>query len=195
MSNPDQEMNASDLLISRLATTADCESLAVLINNSYRSELACQGWTNENDLIDGLRTNVDDLQKIINATKSIILIFFDQTKQILIGCIHLQDKSEIKTAYLGMLAVRPDLQTRGYGKFILSVAEKYSISKWNVDYTELKVIIQRTELIDYYNRRGYTEVGQHQPFQPSAFGYPKRDDLELCTMRKFVKMSEEKIST
>jgi ribosomal protein S18 acetylase RimI-like enzyme len=195
MSNPDQEMNASDLLISRLATTADCESLAVLINNSYRSELACQGWTNENDLIDGLRTNVDDLQKIINATKSIILIFFDQTKQILIGCIHLQDKSEIKTAYLGMLAVRPDLQGRGYGKFILSVAENYARRKYNVDYIELTVLIERRELIAYYNRRGYTETGQHRSFHPSSICHPKRDDLQICTMRKFVKMDEGIITT
>jgi ribosomal protein S18 acetylase RimI-like enzyme len=90
-----------------------------------------------------------------------------------------------------MLAVRPDLQTRGYGKFILSVGEQYAISKWNVDYMEISVIRQRTELIGYYNRRGYTDTGHRQPFHPSTFCYPKRDDLELCTMRKCVKMGGE----
>jgi ribosomal protein S18 acetylase RimI-like enzyme len=189
-------MSASDLLTYRLATVADCDSLAILVNDSYRSELAYQGWTNENELVDGLRTTLDDLLNIINTIQSVILVFFDKTEpQILVGCVHLKHKSEVKTAYLGMFVVRPDLQSRGYGKFIMSVAEEYVISKWNVDYIELTVISQRPELVAYYNRRGYTDIGQRRPFHPSAYCHPKRDDLELCTMRKCLKRSEEKIST
>jgi len=188
-------MAASDLLTYRLATVADCDSLALLVNNSFRSELAQQGWTNENELVDGLRTNSDGLQNIINTTKSIILVFFDKTEQILIGCVYLKPKLEIQTAHLGMLVVRPDFQTKGYGKFIMSVAEKYARNEWNVDYIELTAIVQRTELIGYYTRRGYIDTGQRKPFHGSASSFPKRDDLELCTMRKSVKISEEKIST
>src|SRR5690349_294639 len=98
-------MSDSHLLTYRVATVADCESLAILINNSYRSELACHGWTNENELVDGSRTNAEALHQIINSTKSVILVFFDKTEQILTGCVHLKHKPEIKTAYLGMLAV------------------------------------------------------------------------------------------
>lgn len=188
-------MNDSDLLTYRVATAEDCDSLSILINNSYRSDLACQGWTNENELMEGSRTNSDSLHNIINETKSIILVFFDKTEQILTGCVHLKHKSETNTAYLGMLVVRPDLQTRGYGKFIMSVAEKYSRTKWNIEYIELTAIIQRPELISYYNRRGYTDTGEHKPFQPSASSHFKRDDLELCTMRKCLKINEEKISS
>jgi hypothetical protein len=41
----------SDPLACRIATTADCDSLATLINSSYRGELAHQSWTNENDIV------------------------------------------------------------------------------------------------------------------------------------------------
>jgi len=179
-------MNASDMLIYRVATVDDCDSLANLINISYRNEPTCQGWTNENELISGLRTNSDTLRSIINSDESLILVFFDEIEKMLIGCVHLQHKSEIKTAYLGMLTVRPDLQTKGYGKFILFTGERYATTKWNIDYIELTVIIQRTELIDFYNRRGYIDTGQRLPFPSTQFHHPKRDDLELCIMRKFI---------
>ncbi len=180
-------MNASDMLIYRVATVDDCDSLANLINISYRNEPTCQGWTNENELIDGLRTTSDTLRNIINSNESVVLIFFDEIKQILIGCVHLQHKSEMKMAYLGMLSVRPDLQTRGYGKFILSTGEKYAQDQWNIDFIEITVVIQRTELIDFYNRRGYNDTGQRLPFPSTQFGHPKRDDLQFCFMRKSIK--------
>src|ERR1700722_839243 len=100
---------------------------------------------------------------MINSGKYVILIFFGEVDQILKGCINLQHQTETKTAYLGMFAVRPDLQARGYGKFILSVAENYAISNWNVAYIEMGVLIQRPELVSYYNRRGYIDTGRHQP--------------------------------
>ncbi|CAF1302340.1 unnamed protein product [Rotaria sordida] len=63
-----------------------------------------------------------------------------------------------------MLTVRPDLQTRGYGKFILSMAENYAVNKWNIDDIDMTVLIQRPELIEYYKRRGYIDTGQREPY-------------------------------
>jgi ribosomal protein S18 acetylase RimI-like enzyme len=183
-------MSICDLLTYRIASAVDCDSLVELVNISYRGELASQGWTNENELVDGLRTNKDAMDDTINNSASIILMFFEKNEQILIGCISLEHKPEIKTAYLGMLTVRPDLQVRGYGKFILSVGEKYVISNWNVDYIEMTVVIQRTELVAFYNRRGYKDIGQRQSFS-LKFGSPKQGGLEFATLKKCVKMSEE----
>lgn len=184
-------MNTSDVLISRLAKATDCKLLAGLINQSYRSEFACQGWTNENELIEGLRTNADFLMKIIDAIHSIILVFFDQNEQILTGCVCLQYKPETKTVHLCLFAVRPDLQNKGYGKLILSTAEQYCQRQWDADSIELKVIVQRAELIAYYHRRGYIETGQRQPFNPASASRVKRDDLATCAMRKSLKPTEE----
>ena len=190
----DYSMPITDLLVYRVATTSDAESLAALINDSYRSEVSKQGWTDENGLIFGPRTNENQLFNMINDGKSVFLIFSGGVDHVLKGCINVRHEAETKTANLGMFAVRPDLQNRGYGKFILSTAENYAISNWKVQKFELCVFIQRTELISYYNRRGYIDTGRRQPLRQHQMelGTILRDDLEMCTMNKFVKTDDNK---
>ncbi|CAF4210126.1 unnamed protein product, partial [Rotaria sordida] len=151
-------------LISRVATLSDCESLSLLVNSSCRGESAGQGWVSTHTFIDGQRIDIQILTDIINDKTNIILVFFDPTDKILVGCVHLQHKPALKSVHLGMLTVRPDLQTRGYGKFILSMAESYAVNKWNIDYIDMTVLIQTPELIEYYKRRGYIETGQREPY-------------------------------
>jgi ribosomal protein S18 acetylase RimI-like enzyme len=184
----------TDSLIYRVATKSDCDQLATLVNNSYRGELSHQGWTNEDNLIYIPRTNANALLDMIDSGKYVFLLFFGEQDQVLKGCIHLQHKPEDKTAYIGMFAVRPDLQARGYGKFILSIAENYAVSNWNVEFIRLSALIQRPELMEYYSRRGYIETGQRQPFrlQQVTAERTMRDDLEICTMSKCVKNEEKK---
>ncbi|CAF1383356.1 unnamed protein product [Adineta steineri] len=189
-------MNISDSLVYRVATEMDSDSLATLINNAYRSPIADQGWTNENTLVLVPRANAKSLSNMIQIGKSIMLMFFGEDDQILKGCICLSPQLESKTATIGLFAVRPDFQARGYGKFIISTAEKYAINSWNVEYIKLSAIVQRPELINYYTRRGYIDTGKREPF----FGphlTPKcvtRDDLEICTMIKCVKNEKGNIS-
>ena len=53
----------------------------------------------------------------------------------------------------------------------------------------MTVITHRTELIAYYNRRGYVDSGRREPFpmHDIKFGIPKRTDLEFCVLKKCVK--------
>ncbi|CAF2977358.1 unnamed protein product [Rotaria sp. Silwood2] len=185
----DHSKEISNSLIYRLATIDDCDSLENLINNAYRGEFSHQGWTNEDKLIPVPRTNANALFDMINNNKYSFLVFFGDVDQILKGCVNLLHKEETKTALIGMLTVRPDLQARGYGKFILSIAENYAINNWNVEYIEINSIVQRPELIAYYTRRGYIDTGRRLPFpiQLSKFDSSMRDDLEICVMRKCVK--------
>ncbi|CAF0864103.1 unnamed protein product [Adineta steineri] len=179
-----------DSLTYRVATTSDCDLLVPLINNAYRGLLSYQGWTNETELVPVSRTNPNNLLNLINTDGNIILMFFGENDQILKGCISLLHQTESKSARIGLFSVRPDLQARGYGKFILSTAENYALNNWNVEYIELSALIQRPELIAYYSRRGYIDTGKRQPFiittVPSEC--TMRDDLELCTMVKYVKI-------
>jgi hypothetical protein len=49
---------------------------------------------------------------------------------------------------------------------------------------EMTVIIQREELIAWYERRGYRPTGELRPF-PSAdprFGLPRRNDLAFAVL-------------
>jgi N-acetylglutamate synthase-like GNAT family acetyltransferase len=188
--------STSDSLVYRVATKADCDSLATLINRSYRGESAHQGWTNENEIVSGQRTNTQKVSDIIANDKSVFLMFFGEADHILKGCVNLLHKPESNTACLNTFAVRPDLQSRGYGKFILSVAENYVMSNWNVEIMELNVIIQRPELVSYYNRRGYIDTGHHEtfPIEQLKSGGALRYDLERCTMRKCLKQNEKQAS-
>ncbi|CAF1121635.1 unnamed protein product [Adineta steineri] len=171
----------------RVATPSDCDSLVMFVNNAYGGEIARQGWTNANEIIDGQRTDRNAMNVMISNSDSIILVVFNKSDNILIGCVYLQHKSDIKTAYLGMLTVHPNLQGSGYGKMILSLGENYAKDQWNVDYIEITVIVQRTELVEFYNRRGYIEIGEYQPFPPDEFGRLRRNDLQICTMKKSLK--------
>ncbi|CAF1047767.1 unnamed protein product [Rotaria sp. Silwood1] len=85
-----------------------------------------------------------------------------------------------------MLTVRPDLQTRGYGKFIISVAENFARHHWHAQLIEMSVLARRTELIAYYIRRGYNDTGRRQPYSMNdvRFGIPKKNDLEICILAK-----------
>ena len=50
----------------------------------------------------------------------------------------------------------------------------------------MTVITQRTELIAYYERRGYRRTGGTRPFpaHDDRFGIPRRDDLEFVVLSK-----------
>jgi GNAT superfamily N-acetyltransferase len=189
--------DTSDSLVYRAATAADCDSLTMLINNAYRGPLSYQGWTNEDTLIPVPRTNANALLDMINADKCVLMMFFGKNDEILKGCIYLSHKPESKSAKISCFAVRPDLQARGYGKFILSTVENYAVNNWNVEYIELTAILQRPELITYYSRRGYMDTGQRHPFPTLQLdpGCTMRDDLQVCTMLKYVKKNEEKTIT
>ncbi|CAF3406847.1 unnamed protein product [Rotaria sp. Silwood1] len=187
-------MDTSDSLIYRVATTSDCDSLSALINSSYCGELSHQGWTNADAIILPPRTSADTLFNMIDSGKYVFLMFFGENDQILKGCIHLLHEEGSKIAEIGMLSVRPDLQARGYGKFILSIAENYAINNWNVEYIELNTIIGRHELTAYYIRRGYMDTGRRHlfPKEKMKFGTTQREELEVCTMSKRAKNEEKK---
>jgi len=50
----------------------------------------------------------------------------------------------------------------------------------------MTVIVQRAELIAWYERRGYVRTGERKPFPygDERFGLPLRDDLEFEVLRK-----------
>ena len=180
-------------LVHRIADMNDRDSLLLLINGAFRGESSCQGWTTEHSLLGGQRMDIDMLTSNLNDKNSIILLFFNTDETMLIGCVYLKQQPPTTTAYLGLLTVRPELQSHGYGKFILSVAENYLINNWNVESVEMTVIKQRQELLSFYNRRGYYDTGRREPFplDDPKFGLPKRRDLEFCILKKDLKMKEQ----
>ncbi|MEZ0485726.1 GNAT family N-acetyltransferase [Fibrella aquatica] len=152
------------------ATINDIPALNQLVNSAYRGDSSRKGWTTEADLLDGIRTTEESLQEMFDNPHAVILRYVADDS--LLGCVYLEQKGS--TLYLGMLTVSPELQAGGIGRQLLEAAEAYARSK-QCRVVTMTVIPQRTELIAWYERRGYQRTGNVHPFpdDPDRFGKPK----------------------
>lgn len=172
-----------DNLKTRPARHADIPALHRLIESAYRGDSARQGWTHEADLLGGQRTDPETLAAIIADPDKVILVAMDDDQAT--ACFQLSRLDE-NIAYLGLLTVAPHLQTGGFGKQLLERAEEYSRTRWHSTAIEMTVIRQRSELIAYYQRRGYRLTGEHRPFPhgDQRFGLPVTKALEFVVLSK-----------
>lgn len=164
------------------ATLEDVPQLASLINSAYRGEHSKKGWTTEADLLDGLRTDEDRLEKMISKQSAVILKCCNED-HLLQGCVYLERKTN--KMYLGMLTVSPLEQAKGIGNKLLFAAEKYAADQ-KCSAIEMTVISVRHELIRWYRKHGYFETGETRPFPADEkFGIPKQP-LEFVVLQKEV---------
>ena len=75
----------------------------------------------------------------------------------------------------------PEAQGNGTGRALLAEAERVARDEWHARMMRMTVIDVRTELIAWYERRGYRRTGEYRPFPygDARFGIPKRDDLRF----------------
>ena len=165
------------------AVAGDIEALHALIESAYRGDSAWRGWTHEADLLGGQRTDAKALRAILAADNQEILVA--RRGQAITGCVQLTWLGD-GLAYLGLLTVDPALQAAGLGKELLSRSEAFVREQWQATAIEMTVIGQRTDLIAYYERRGYQRTGEHRPFphDDPRFGRPKTPELEFAVLRK-----------
>lgn len=103
----------------RDAAPADIPTLHALIESAYRGESSRAGWTTEADLLDGQRTDPDDLADILADPKQGLLTAWRGDD--LVGCVLIADRGE-GTGYFGMLSIRPTLQGGGLGRRLVEAA-------------------------------------------------------------------------
>ena len=145
----------------RIAELADAPVVRALIESGYRGESARQGWTNEADLLEGNRTTPEEVAAMIAAPeKRVLLAERDGT---LIGTVSVTDLGDGR-AYMGLLCVSPSLQAGGLGSALLSEGEALAIREFGTRVVEGMVLDVRSELIAYYERRGFTRTGELRPF-------------------------------
>ena len=193
----------------RQAEASDIDALEQLLNRCYRQ---AEGWTNEADLVGGIRTTKDELLAVINDPKHYVFIYPKTTtgerdgKETgeLLGCIAVDIKDDVATnqragnqkAYIGMFAVLPELQGLGVGHQILQAAETFAqrhlqsniqAPAQNPARLTMSILSHRPELLAYYQRRGYQLNGNSMQFPVDGNnGEPKRQDLELLELEKLV---------
>lgn len=203
-----EPLNKSTVFL-RQAEASDVDALERLLNRCYRQ---AEGWTNEADLVGGIRTTKDELLAVINDPKHYVFIYPKTTtgerdgKETgeLLGCIAVDIKDDVATnqragnqkAYIGMFAVLPELQGLGVGHQILQAAETFAqrhlqantqTPAQNPARLTMSILSHRPELLAYYQRRGYQLNGNSMPFPVDGNnGEPKRQDLELLELEKLV---------
>lgn len=165
------------------AAAADVGAVVALVNSAYRGESSRAGWTTEADLLDGQRTDAEEISRLIGMDGSVILLCLLGDE--IIGSVHLE-KVDAAAAYMGMLVIRPALQGRGLGSRLMGAAEHFARAEWRVARMQMQVITLRRELIAYYRRRGYRRTGEIRPFPATdpRFGLPRVKGLMFEVLEK-----------
>ena len=166
----------------RPAAFEDADAVVLLANSAYRGESSKKGWTTEADILGGQRTDAGKIREMVGAEKSRIELGFDGEK--LVACVHLKIEAD-GACYLGMLCVDPLRQAAGLGKLLMTHCEELARA-WKCPRMRMTVIDCRTELIAYYERRGYARTGKIEPFPATdpRFGLPKVSGLRFAELSK-----------
>ena len=168
-----------------VARDSELEAIAALVNSAYRGESSRAGWTTEADLVGGQRTDPQTLRGDLAARAGAVLLTLrDEPGGQLLGSVWLEPKTA-ELWYLGMLTVRPDVQSRGLGRRMLQEAERYAVTH-GARRMRMTVITVRDTLLEWYARRGYARTGELIPFPygDDRFGLPQRPDLQFEALEK-----------
>lgn len=166
----------------RVAVRADVPVIVALVESAYRGDSSRAGWTTEADLLDGRRTDPEQIEALLTASGDVLLVALRDER--IVACCQLQKRGT--RAYFGLFAVSPTTQGGGIGKQVIAYAERYAATEWSCLHMEMIVIRQRADLIAFYERRGYRDTGVRSPFPygDERFGIPQRDDLEFTLLEK-----------
>lgn len=166
----------------RPAVLADVPAVVALVESAYRGESGRRGWTTESDLLDGQRTDAAGVAALLDQADSMVLLA--ERDGVLLASCHVERRGDC--GYFGMFAVDPARQGGGLGRAVLAEAERIAREEWRCRAMHMTVIVQRAELIAWYERRGYRRTGEFQPFPygDERFGIPRRDDLRFEVLRK-----------
>lgn len=171
----------------RAAILDDAGAIARLVNAAYRpaegegagNGAGKGGWTHESGLVRGNRTSPDQVENLI-ATSFVLVGSIEAT---VVACAHIALEGD--AAHIGMLAVAPVLQGTGIGKLLLAQAEAHASTTLNADKLVLIVVSARTDLIDFYLRRGYQRTGARLEYPVDAgVGSPIHGQLDLEVLEK-----------
>lgn len=142
------------------AELSDAHSITELVNAAYRGEPKSLCWTSEYDLLDGLQITTPEVAAIIKRDDAFLLVGVLRDQIVAtIACEHQEN-----TAKFSLIAVKPSLQNKGYGREMIRAAEAITTRAWRVAGFYMSVITLRTELIEFYERLGFQRSGQFEEF-------------------------------
>ncbi len=163
------------------ASPAEVAAIVQLVNQAYRPTAAGGGWTHEAALISGSRTDAKQVNGLMALPDSIVFIGLQGLA--VAACVHIEKNAD--DCRIGLLAVDPAQQGAGIGKQLLAHAENYARSHWDTKTFSMVVLSARSELIAFYERRGYQKTGDVRDYPLSAgAGIPKRLGVKVEVLAK-----------
>ena len=162
------------------AVLADVPRIATLIELAYRGPTAATGWTNESELLTGPRSSPAEVESLVRDPEARFLMAVEGDR--LVGCVLL--KKYKAGAYFGMFAIDPDRQGGGLGKLMVTRCEEAAKALWGATYLRLTVISLRKNLIGWYERRGFAQTGEREPFPFDEATGALRTDFDLAVLEK-----------
>ena len=161
-----------------IANITDAVRVCELLNLAYRGG---EGWTTESTLVEGNRCSESDIIADIKSPNNDLLVY--KADNIIQACISVQKNDN--SAYIGSFAVNPKLQNSGIGKKVLNLAEQYAATSFQPKQFIMVVLSSRTELIQYYERRGYQRNGNIKEYPMHLnVGVPFTPDLTIEELTK-----------
>jgi len=151
-------------IATRSATAADVPDIVALLNAAFAMERA---------FIDRDRANAVEIAHYLE-TGTFFLV--DAEDGGLASCMYLEHRGE--RLYLGMLAVSPPRQGRGFGRQMMAAAERHAASLGCVA-IDIRIVDRRTELPPFYRALGFVDNGT-EPF----------DDPLLTRPAHFIRMTK-----
>lgn len=133
-------------LSSRLAGSADQNLLLDLINRAFAAEAAIFRHLE--------RTDSGEIAQLLQTGTFLVVESDGQPA----GTIYAEIRGEGR-AYLGMLAVDPEIRNRGVGHHLLDVGEGFCRSQ-GCTIVEALALASKTALVEAYQRCGYRIVGR-----------------------------------
>ncbi len=142
------------------AVRADVPQIVALVNSAYRGESAKQGWTSESHLLEGIRVDEPEMDGYFDRLEVTLLKYVNENDHI-DAFVYLEQVAH-ERLYLGMLTVNPTSQAAGIGRQLLAAADEVARDK-GCKAVKISVITTRTELIAWYERRGFKATGETYP--------------------------------
>jgi GNAT superfamily N-acetyltransferase len=154
------------------------QAICDLVNLTYRGDT---GWTTEAAIIQGNRTNHQEVKAALYKPDADFFVMHRQNQ--MIACIYIA--KENAHAFIGFFSVHPDWQGKGLGSYLLAQTEIYAKGALGINKLLMFVISQRSELLSYYQRRGYRSTGRVEAY-PLHLGVPKVTGLTIDYLEKTI---------
>ncbi|MCH9628214.1 MAG: hypothetical protein S4CHLAM2_18700 [Chlamydiales bacterium] len=166
----------------RLATGADAEAIAQMVNDAYWNHQ--QGYLERHE--GSLRTSVSEVRNLIE-TKKVFIVVASKTNRVAGSILYDSTKGKQKASF-GLFATHVDYQGQRLGSRLVRFVEAHAAQEGKTE-MEIEVLGLAGRLQAYYRRLEYQATDQRMPFAEVSQAklkpeYVDSTDAYYLTMRK-----------